>query len=47
MTGPYSATQTVVTNAKLPEVPTGLKKNATENSVTVSWNVVSGATGYD
>ncbi len=47
VTGPYSATQTVVTNAKLPEVPTGLKKNATENSVTVSWNVVSGATGYD
>ena len=47
VTGPYSATQTVVTTAKLPEVPTGLKKSATENSATVSWNAVGGAASYD
>lgn len=45
--GGTSAWSTPVTNTwTTPGAPTGLSGQATNNSVTVSWNSVSGATGY-
>ena len=46
-TSEYSATQTVVTPAIKPSVPHVTKKTVTENSATISWGAVSGATSYD
>ena len=46
-TGAYSSTKTVVTPPQSPAVPTSVTHTATENSATVSWPAVSGATGYD
>lgn len=46
-TGAYSATGYITTKVKTPAVPSGIKKSATANSATISWNAVSGATGYD
>ncbi len=47
LTGAYSTKQTIRTAAELPATPTGIKKTATGNSATISWNAVSGATGYE
>lgn len=46
-TGAYSATKYIATKIKTPAVPSGIKKSVTVNSATISWNAVSGATGYD
>jgi len=46
-TGAYGASHSVATQAMPPGVPTGIQKKATDNSVTVSWNPVANATGYD
>lgn len=46
-TGSYSTTQSIQTLAQAPAVPSGIKKSATDSTVTISWNAVSGATGYD
>ena len=46
-TGSYSAAKSIQTLAKMPTVPSGISGETTENSVTVKWNPVSGATGYD
>ncbi|MDE6202373.1 MAG: fibronectin type III domain-containing protein, partial [Lachnospiraceae bacterium] len=46
-TSEYSATQTVITPAIKPSVPHTTKKTVTENSATISWAAVSGATSYD
>lgn len=46
-TSEYSATQTVVTPAIKPSIPHITKKTVTENSATISWAAVSGATSYD
>lgn len=46
-TGAYSATGSIQTLPLLPAVPSGIKKSATEKSASISWNAVSGATGYD
>ncbi len=43
----YGATQTIITLGKFPAVPAGVKKTATEDSITISWDAVDGATGYD
>lgn len=45
--GSYSAAKTIRTLAKMPDVPSGISGETTENSVTVKWSPVSGATGYD
>ena len=42
--GSYSTSRTIKTQALA--VPTGITHQATENSVTISWNAVSGATKY-
>ncbi len=42
--GNYSAARTVRT---APEAPSSLKRSVNENSVTLSWDAVSGATSYD
>ncbi|MBD5546187.1 MAG: hypothetical protein HDQ97_02075 [Lachnospiraceae bacterium] len=46
-TGAYSSTKTIVTPPLSPAVPSNTTHTSTENSVTVSWPAVSGATGYD
>ncbi len=46
-TGAYGTGYSVKTQAVLPGVPTGIQKKATNNSVTINWNPVTGATGYD
>ncbi len=43
----YGATQTITTLGKVPAVPASVKKAATEDSITISWDAVNGATGYD
>ncbi|MDE5716482.1 MAG: hypothetical protein K2I53_02480, partial [Lachnospiraceae bacterium] len=45
--GSFSAAKTIKTLAKMPDVPSGIQGQTTENSVTVKWDAVSGATGYD
>ncbi len=47
VTGEYSTTQTVTTQQAIPGVPAGITKKSTDTSVTISWNPVSNATGYD
>ncbi len=51
MTSAYSTRQTIQTLASgstgTPAVPSGIRKTATDTSVTIQWNAVSGATGYD
>ena len=51
MTSAYSTRQTIQTLAGgstgTPAVPSGIRKTATDTSVTIQWNAVSGATGYD
>ncbi len=46
-TSAYSAAKTVTTLPQSPAVPANVKATATKNSITVSWDAVSGATGYD
>ncbi len=46
-TGAYGTSRSVTTKGALPGVPTGIQKKSTDNSVTVSWNPVANATGYD
>lgn len=43
-TGQWSS---IIAQSTLPATPTGLKGNATANSVTISWNSTPGATTYD
>ena len=47
VTGQYSPTQTVTTKQVIPGVPAGITKKSTDTSVTISWNPVPNATGYD
>ena len=46
-TGAYSSTKSITTPPQTPSVPTNVTHTSTDNSVTVSWPAVSGATGYD
>ena len=46
-TGSYSPAKSITTLAKAPVIPADLSCETTENSATVRWNAVSGATGYD
>ena len=46
-TGNYSSVRSVTTQAQTFQAPTGITKKSTDNSVTISWSPVSGATGYD
>ncbi|MDE7323846.1 MAG: hypothetical protein K2N73_14245 [Lachnospiraceae bacterium] len=46
-TGAYSTSRSVTTKGAVPGVPAGIQKKATDNSVTISWNPVANATGYD
>lgn len=46
-TSEYSAVQTVMTEAVIPSIPHTTQRTATENSATISWGAVSGATSYD
>lgn len=45
--GSFSAAKTIKTLAKMPSVPSGIQGETTESSVTVKWDAVSDATGYD
>ncbi|MBO4999055.1 MAG: fibronectin type III domain-containing protein, partial [Lachnospira sp.] len=45
--GTYSTKKTITTLPQLPVAPSNSTKASTENSVTISWSPVSGATGYD
>ncbi len=45
--GTYSTKKTITTLAQIPAAPPNSTKVSTENSVTISWNPVNGATGYD
>ena len=45
--GSYSTEQKITTPKKGTAVPTGISQESTENSVTVKWSAVNGATGYD
>ena len=47
--GSYSAAKTIQTLAQIPKAPldSGIQGQTTENSVTIKWDAVSGATGYD
>ncbi len=47
--GSYSAAKTIRTLAKIPNPPAGsdIQGQTTENSATITWDAVSGATGYD
>ncbi len=42
----YSAQKTIKTAVKVLPAPSGVKKSSSENSATISWGAVSGATGY-
>lgn len=44
--GVYSNLKTIKTAAKTLQAPSGVKKSSSENSATISWGAVSGATGY-
>ena len=46
-TGAYSSTQSITTQEQRLTVPTNIRKTATENSATISWGAVNGASGYD
>lgn len=43
----YSQTLTIKTALKQLAAPTNIVKSATQNSVTISWKAVNGATGYE
>ncbi len=43
----YSASKTIATLPNPPAMPTNVRASSTTNSATVSWNTVSGATGYE
>lgn len=45
--GSYSSVQTIKTKIRPLDIPTGITKSSTENTATISWAAVSGATGYD
>ena len=45
--GSYSSAKSITTQPQLPSVPTGITKKSTENTATIDWYAVSGATGYD
>lgn len=45
--GDYSSTRSVTTLPQTPAAPTNVTHTSTDNSVTVSWSAVIGATGYD
>lgn len=45
--GSYSAAKSIKTLPQVPAAPANITKASTEDSVTVSWGAVSGATGYD
>lgn len=45
--GSFSTSRSIITKAQIPPAPTNITKSSTENSATVSWGGVSGATGYD
>ncbi len=45
--GSYSAAKTIKTLAKMPDIPNNMLGETTENTVTVKWDAVSDATGYD
>ncbi len=45
--GSYSAAKTIKTLAKMPDIPSNMLGETTENTVTVKWDAVSDATGYD
>ncbi|MDL2300869.1 DUF6531 domain-containing protein, partial [Lachnospiraceae bacterium OttesenSCG-928-D06] len=47
MVGEYSKTETITTLANALTIPTGISAVSTDNSVTIKWNVVSVATGYN
>lgn len=47
VTGPYSKTVTIKTLPNTPAAPAGVSKKSKENEVTLTWNAVSEATGYD
>ena len=42
-----TAASTAVSGLTLPQAPTGLTGTSTSNTVTLNWNAVAGATGYD
>ena len=46
-TGNYSSVRSVTTQAQTFQPPAGITKRSTNNSATISWSPVSGATGYD
>lgn len=46
-TSAYSTLQTVKTLVSPPSVPSNISATSTTNSITVSWNAVSGAASYD
>lgn len=45
--GNYSGLRNIKTLVKALSTPTGITHKSTDNSVTISWNAVSGASGYD
>ena len=45
--GTFSAVKTISTLAKMPDVPSRIVGETTEDSVTIRWDAVSDATGYD
>ena len=45
--GSYSAAKSIMTLAKMPDIPLGIIGETTDTSVTVKWDPVSDATGYD
>ncbi len=45
--GSFSPARTIRTLAKMPSTPAGVVGETTENSVTIRWDAVSNATGYD
>ncbi len=45
-TGNYSSSRTIKTLMQTPAVPVNIRKSATGTTATVSWDAVSGATGY-
>ena len=45
--GSYSGLRYIKTLEKAPSAPTGITHKSTDDSVTISWNAVSGASGYD
>lgn len=45
--GSYSSVRKIKTKVRPLDIPTGITKISTENTATIGWTAVSGATGYD